>query len=100
MDFYNFNMVIDYNSNEEYQDTLLSLFGMEEYDNTIMNKINIIYENIKTIPDFINKMEEGAALYGSDDLEMGLVMLFSYDKLPIFHKALSRYFSKKNNTML
>lgn len=93
MDEYLLDIVIDYNSNEDYQNTLLSLFSMEEFNDTfIVEKIKKIFNSIKEIETFRTEMELAAATIGTDDLEMGFILLFSYDHLPKLHKMLSSHF--------
>ena len=50
---------------------------------------------IITIPEFKTKLEYGAALVPTEDLEIGLIMLFSYYELPKFYKALQNHFNKE-----
>lgn len=70
---------------QQYQNKFLDFFNLEEYDNDqIMNKIKRLYERIKDIPLFQKKMQDSASRVMSDDLEMGLVMLFSYDNYSDF----------------
>jgi protein tyrosine phosphatase len=73
------------NDDQNYQNKFLEFFNLEEYDNEkIMDKIKQLYEVIKDIPVFQKEMRESAARVMSDDLEMGLVMLFSYDNFSDF----------------
>lgn len=76
-------------NDEEYQSTMLHFFNLEKYDEEkIMKKISILYANIKDIPLFQEKMRQSAARVMSEDLEMGLVMLFSYDDISEFCRLL------------
>lgn len=90
------DLVIDYESNEEYQDTVLSIFGLEDYDDEVISKKTTqLYEELHLIPKFKDKLEYGAALVPTEDLEIGLVMLFSYYELPKFYKALQNHVNKE-----
>ena len=71
----NLDLVIGYESNKEYQDTLLSIFDLEDYNEEIIgNKTLELYNKIITIPEFKTKLEYGAALVPTEDLEIGLIM--------------------------
>ena len=70
---------------KEYQSKFLDFFKLEKYDSEkIMEKISNLYTDIKDIPLFQEKMRQSAARGMSEDLEMGLVMLFSYDNFSEF----------------
>ena len=89
---YERNLVIDYNSDTEYQNTLLSLFSLNEFDESlIVEKIHEIYNEVRNIDEVKKEMEFAATLIGSEDEEMGLILLFSYENLPKIHKMLSKH---------
>ena len=90
------DLVINYESDNEYQQCLLDIFELEDYDEEIIGKKTVeLYNKIITIPKFKDKLEYGAALLPTDDLEIGLIMLFSYYELPKFYKALQNHFNKE-----
>jgi hypothetical protein len=82
----------DYDTDEEYQKSILEFFNLTEYENDIiMDKIGILYSKVKDIPLFQDKMREGAKTVMSEDLEIGLVILFSYENFKEFRKILENY---------
>ena len=81
-----------YNNDEEYQNLFLKFFNLVEYDDEkIMSKIEKLYLQIKDIPVFQEQMRKGASGIMSDDLEMGLVVLFSYDHFANFYQLLENH---------
>ena len=68
-------------TDEEYQAALLDFFSLKEYnEREMVKKIDIVYEKIKDIPEFVTKMKATAALLNSTNMEFGLMILFSFDK--------------------
>jgi len=63
-------------------------------DNTISKTMDIIYENTYTIHMFIDLYREAAAKMLSTSMEIGIVVLFSYDFFKLFHECLVDYFSE------
>lgn len=71
---------IDYNNDEEYRNSILKYFSLTEYnEQSIMEKTHMLFEKVKDIPEFQEKMRTAAQSMGCEDLEMGLIILFSYD---------------------
>jgi hypothetical protein len=69
-----------YFSDEEYQADILHFFDLPEYQSeTIMKKIETLSEQIKDIPEIREKALEAGRRIMSEDLEMCLVILFSFD---------------------
>ena len=72
--------VIKYGNDEEYRSTLLNYFSLSEYDEeSIMEKTHLLFEKVKDIPVFQEKMRIAAQSMGCEDLEMGLIIMFSYE---------------------
>jgi hypothetical protein len=79
--------VVEYDNDIDYRTNLLKLFNLEEFDIDIINKIiHTLYvkhcdnEKIKVLMRGANTM--------TDDNELGLMMLFSYDYLYLFNSFL------------
>ena len=71
---------LKYENDDEYRLSLLKYFSLSEYDEqSIMEKTHVLFEKIKGIPEFQEKMRTAAQSMGCEDLEMGLIILFSYD---------------------
>ena len=69
-----------YENDDEYRSFILRYFSLSEYDEqSIMEKTHLLFEKIKDIPVFQEKMRTAAQSMGCEDLEMGLIILFSYD---------------------
>lgn len=74
------DLEVTYENDEEYRNTLLQYFSLPEYDEqSIMEKTHELFEKIKDIPVFQEKMRTASQSMGMEDLEMGLIILFSYD---------------------
>lgn len=84
--------MLSYITDEEYQRDFLNFFRLEEYNSEkIMEKIKELYLKIKDIPEFQEKMSAGANQCMSEDLEIGLVLQFSYDHFKEFHTLLETH---------
>jgi hypothetical protein len=84
-----YDLDIDYATDEEYQAAFLSLFDLKEYDEEIVRKgLSEIYQSIKDVPEFKKKMTDAAVLFMSEDPEIGLCVLFSYDHFKEFYQEL------------
>lgn len=84
--------MVSYSTDEEYQKVFLDFFKISEYDNDIvLSRVNKLYQEVKDIPEIREKMKIGASRINTDDLEMGLVMMFSYDYFGEFCKILENH---------
>lgn len=84
--------MLSYTTDEEYQNDILIFFNLSEYNSDkIIKKIEELYLKIKDIPEFREKMQTGANQCMSEDLEMGLVIQFSYDYFKEFHTLLKTH---------
>ena len=88
--FYNYDATdISYNDDDAYQQTVCNLFLMEEYnDDTIVKVLDRIYFDTKDQPLFQVVYNQAASFMLSENQEIGLSVLFSYDNLPLFHNML------------
>ena len=72
-----------------YRQDLLYIFGLEEFDDQKINHcIHQIYEKIKDISDLDALLVKMAALFFSEDKEVGLMVLFSFDYFYLLHPCL------------
>lgn len=83
-----------------YKIQLLQLFGLNEFDESIMNeKINVLYENIKCekfVEDLLDINPYKSSFINN---ELLFRTLFSYDYLDLFHKCLYNHFNNIPQSM-
>tara|TARA_A100001015_G_scaffold214080_1_gene240253 strand:- start:4491 stop:4814 length:324 start_codon:yes stop_codon:yes gene_type:complete len=98
---YHFDKKIQYQNDEEYQSQFLSLFGLEKYDNDVVEKglddlVNLVKQNT-SLKESLEKLSEKYLL--TKNLDMGLTLGMSYDYLDIVHPMLTdMYYKKKINS--
>ena len=106
---YNTNLPVIYTTNLEYRNCMRKLFQMEQqtlddleldeetldeqdYDNDNASKmLDYIYSITKSNPKFKELYEYAAATMLSQDFEIGLAVLFSYDYFILFHPCLCTF---------
>lgn len=77
---------------ELYREDLLNIFIMDEYSDDIINlEIKNLYEKIKNYQPFKECILKAASRYLSEDEELGLVLLLSFDYLDLTHNCISEY---------
>ena len=114
--FYPTNMKISYKNDIEYRKVIRNLFKMtcnilsmtgdneEEIDEITQDEWNydsesttpfmdFIYDSTHEIPIFQEFYKKSAGFMLSEDSEIGLAILFSYDYLEFFHHVLCDYFT-------
>lgn len=90
---------VQYETNEEYQQCILSLVSLQPYWPTqnedqfdaITEFIDFIYKQTHEIPEFQLIYEKASATMFSTNLQIGLVILFSFDYLKLFHSVLCAF---------
>ena len=87
---YNYDATdISYEDDDAYQQTVCKRFSMEKYNNTTIVKVlDRIYFDTKDQPLFQVVYNQAASFMLSENQEIGLSVLFSYDNLPLFHNML------------
>lgn len=81
-----------YSNDDEYRSDLLAYFNLNDYNNEIiMQKVELIQEKVKDIPEIREKALEAGSKLNSTDLDLCLVLLFSYDHFHEFSKLLEKY---------
>ena len=83
-----------------YKIQLLQLFGLNEFDESIMNeKMNVLYESIKC-EKFVEELLDINPYKNSFiNNELLFRTLFSYDYLDLFHKCLYNHFNNVSQSM-
>ena len=75
-----------------YRNDILNIFNLEEFDETeINNCINKIYEKIKNYDDLKPVLKKLAAFFFSEDCELGILLMFSYDYLEHTHPCMCEF---------
>ena len=84
--------VLNYETDEEYRDQFLSLFDLYEYKTEdIESKIKRLYDVLIIEPKFKELFRNAANLFLSEDLEIGIGALFSYDYLKDFIECVNAF---------
>lgn len=122
---YNINVKIDYENNKQYRQCLRNVFSMdisnldipfhqmEDLDdetedellfdeNAMIKSMDFIYEKTKNSSYFKELYKLAASKMFSEDENIGLAVLFSYDYFVLFHLCLVDFlnkneFNEKNN---
>jgi hypothetical protein len=78
-----------------YRQDILNIFDLEEFDliNINMN-LKELHNKIKNNEDINTILKKYAGIYLSEDTEFGLLLLFSFDFLHIFHPFICEYLEK------
>lgn len=83
---YNFSIQsVSYESDDEYRETVIALFGSDEDFTTILD---LLYFKTKDQPLFQVVYNKAASFMLSENQEIGLGVLFAFDYLPLFHQML------------
>lgn len=84
-----FDYKYPFETHEDYQQCFLSVFGIQEFqENIIAKKTKELYEELKDNEDFVKLLKRMAGQMMSDDYEVGLFILFSFDYLHKFLEIL------------
>jgi hypothetical protein len=88
----------DYIRNTLYQEDYLNIFSINYGEKTdlleyelISNAISNLYERIQDSDVLKMFMEKAAANLMSEDLQLGLCLLYSYDCMNLTHECVSEY---------
>lgn len=122
---YNFEITVNYNNNSEYRNIIRKLFNLKtdnknygqtdgpynetrdenDYDQVAMTKgMDYIYMITNDEPLMVELYKKAAGQFLSEDVHIGLSVLFSYSYLKEFHACLVEYtkntaqFNKLNKT--
>jgi len=111
---YNTKIICTYNSPEVFLDTdnvtneekdfirdtlykteLLDILGIEEFDETKTNIVmHDLYQKLEDCLELKECMTKLANKFLSEDLELGLMLLFSYDYMYLSHICICEYLEK------
>ena len=77
---------------ELYRKDLLNIFNLEEYDGKLIDeKMQSLYEKLKSSKFLVNCMSELAAKWLTNDIIVGLMILYSYDYMHAAHICICEY---------
>ena len=75
-----------------YRQELLDILGMSEFNESEMNRaIHELYEKIKDNKELKECMAKCAGRFLSEDLELGLMVMFAYDYMYLTHACICEY---------
>ena len=103
---YPVNIKIEYDNDEEYRQSICKLFRHTDTDTTTIeydddefyNLIHCIEEKTGSLPAFRTLYIAAAAHLLSDEIQVGIVVLLSYDYLVDFHILLCNHFTNMSIT--
>jgi hypothetical protein len=82
-------------SSELYKAEFLQLFGLETYDNTVIqDTMAEVLDKIKDYPPFLSCLQKGAAKVLSQDIQIGFMILYSYHYFYITHLCVIEFLEK------
>jgi hypothetical protein len=77
---------------ELYRKDLLNIFNLEEYDGKLIDeKMQSLYEKLKSCEFLVNCMSELASKWLTNDIIVGLMILFSFDNMHAAHICICEY---------
>ena len=75
-----------------YRVELLGVFGLEEFDDKVINlEVMTLCNQLSAHTEFVELMLKAAAKMFSEDLCIGLMVLFSYDSFFLLHRCICQY---------
>ncbi len=97
--YYNFDVNVQYTDDSEYRQILGQLMGFtvieDEEDSYDNNRATTVLDQLwywtKDHPLFYHVYDKAASFMLSENPEIGLSVLLSYDNLPLFHNMLVAY---------
>lgn len=101
MENYNTKYVCKYSDldedDEPYRRDLLNIFGIQEFNEEIINNsLTILYHILKTNTRLLNCMNTLAGRIISENAELGLVFLYSFDYMERTHLCVCEFLETGN----
>lgn len=83
----------DYIRDILYKEDLINIFNLKEDDDfdCVNNILFKIYDEVKNNQAFKECMIKAASLFLSEDIQIGLFILYSYDYMYLTHECVSEY---------
>ena len=80
-----------------YKEDLLNIFGIQEFNEEIINNsLTILYHVLKTNTRLLNCMKKLAGRIISENAELGLVFLYSFDYMERTHMCVCEFLETGN----
>lgn len=80
-----------------YRQDILNIFQLEEFEiDNINDNLKELYKKIEDNKEIDILLKKFAAIYLSEDPEFGLLLLFSFDFLHLFHPFISEYLENRD----
>ena len=75
-----------------YRNSILNIFNLEDFDEKLINDcISKIYEKIKNCDELKPILKQLASFFLSEDCELGILLMFSYDYLEDTHPCICEF---------
>lgn len=75
-----------------YRNDVLNIFRLEDFNEVVINNcIHEIYEKIKNYNDLNPILRKLATFFFSEDCELGMLLMFSYDYLEYTHPCICEF---------
>ena len=99
MENINLNLEVKYDNDDEYQECLKQVYNIKaEIDNEdemfsyMSNRIVILKDKMKHLKEIVHLCNLSAKMLLSEELEIGFLLLHSYDYFELFYKLYCHYF--------
>ena len=95
---YKYELSIKYNDETEYQDELLKVFDVKEYnDDIIGNTRRLLYEDLNKNKEFNDLFDKACKILNNSyaDNEWGMLVLLSYHHFHKFHRCIQLFYQEK-----
>lgn len=97
MENINFNLEITYDNDDEYQECLKQVYNIntdndDEMFTYMSNRIVILKDKMKHLEEIVHLCNLSAKMLLSEELEIGFLLLHSYDYFELFYKLYCNYF--------
>lgn len=93
-----YNQANESSQEDQYRFEFLRAFNLEEFDEVIINKeVDALVESLKCSPILVECMKKSAATFFSEDLQIGIMGLFTFDFFHLAHPCICEFL--ENNTI-
>ena len=95
---YKYELPVKYNDETEYQDELLKVFDVKEYnDDIIGNTRRLLYEDLNKNKEFNDLFDKACKILNNSyaDNEWGMLVLLSYHHFHKFHRCIQLFYQEK-----
>ena len=87
-----YNNANDLDQEDQYRIEYLLAFNLEEFDDKQINKeVDALFERLKKSPELATCITKSAAIFFSEDLQVGLMGLFAFDFFYLAHPCICEF---------